>query len=141
MEWIATVQNILTKQLNLELQAATQMAYFSGMAEVPSLKESFFRFAHDELRHFASVAGILDELNCDVVVEPIESRLETDPVVVLVILKSIEDTVIHNYEDILFTGAGMSENLKSKLKANLEEERGHLEAMERLLEEYIESKR
>lgn len=141
MEWIATVQNLLIEQLNLELQAATQMSYFSGMAEVPSLKESFFRFTHDELRHFASVASILNELNCNAVVKPIESRLETDPVVALVILKSIEDTMIHNYKDILSTGAGMSENLKSRLKANLEDEKGHYEAMARLLEEYIESKR
>lgn len=141
MEWIATVQNLLIKQLNLELQAATQMSYFSGMAEVPSLKESFFRFAHDELRHFASVANILDGLNSDAVLEPIEFKLETDPVVALVILKSIEDTVIHNYQDILSTGAEMSENLKNELKANLEDEKGHYEAMERLLKEYIESKR
>ncbi len=141
MEWIETVQNLLIKQLNLELQAAAQMSYFSGMAEVPSLKESFFRFAHDELGHFASVVSVLDGLNCDAVVEPIEFRLETDPVVALVILKSIEDTVIHNYKDILSTGAGMSENLKSGLKANLEDEKEHYETMARLLEEYIESKR
>lgn len=34
---------------------------------------------------------------------------------------------------------GMSENLKSRLKADLEDEKGHYEAMARLLEEYIES--
>ncbi len=141
MEWIVTVQNLLIKQLNLELQAATQMSYFSGVAGAPSLKESFFSFAHEELRHFADVASILDELNCSAALEPIEFKLETDPVVALVILKSIEDTVIHNYEDILATGAGMRGNLKSRLKANLEDERGHYEAMARLLEEYIDSKR
>ena len=126
------MKELLIRQLNQELLAAAQMAYFAGVVSTPSLREHFLDFAHEELNHFSEVANILSEMGDEPSIEPLQLNLEKDELKALIILEAVEDTLIHYYEDMV---AKSTQPVKQRIKAILEEERRHNGEMELLLRE------
>ncbi len=126
------MKKLLIRQLNQELLAAAQIAYFAGVVRSPSLREHFLEFAHEELSHFSEVANILSEMGYEPSIEPLQLNLEKDELKALIILEAVEDTLIHYYEDMV---AKSTQPVKQRIKAILEEERKHKGEMELLLRE------
>ncbi len=128
-------KELLIRILNQELQAAAQMSYLAGIIEQPSLREHFLNFALQELPHFSIVAGILAEINTELSIQPVTIKLETDEIKALIILESVEDTLIHYYEDLLSPDNKIAEPMRSRLKGCLEQEKAHKNQLAQLLKE------
>jgi len=132
------IKDLLLKQLNHELMATVQMSYFAGVVKNPSLEKSFLEFAKDELEHFSKVASILSKMGYQKGIEPFEIRVETDELKALIVLESVEDTLIHYYEDML---PGLREPYKGLIKEIINEEVDHKERMRDLLEKAKKDKK
>ncbi len=126
----ATLAGLLSWTLQQELLAAVQLAYLAGIVPSPGLKDAFLRFSQKELEHFSRVAGITHETGGPVRRDLAQLELEVDEIAALVFLESVEDTLIHCYEDMVAL-AGVP--LKARIQAVLDEEREHKDEMAALL--------
>ncbi len=133
------IKELLTKQLNLELLAAVQMAYCAGVTDSSSLREHFCKFARVELEHFTAVANILNKMYHETNIEPLDLNLEKDELRMLIVLAAIEDTMINYYQDILSPDTSISPAFKTVLRDNLRQEKGHKQEMTLLLQETKEN--
>ena len=129
------IKELLIRVLNQELQVLTQMAYFAGIIEQPSLKEHFLTLALEEMAHFPIVVGCINKIDTELSVGPFAITPETDELKTLVILESVEDTLIHYYEDCISPDNKIVEPIRSRLKHCLEQERTHKTEMAHLLKE------
>jgi rubrerythrin len=130
------VKELLMRQLNQELMAAAQLAYFAGVVKTPSLKVSFLEFAKEELEHFARVADIICQTGHEPIMEDFQLTLFKDEIEALIMLDAMEDTMIHYYEDL---AAIIDEPFKSIIIGELKEEKTHKKRLKKLMGEVKEN--
>ena len=126
------IEDLLLKQLNLELTAAARMSYIAGATKDLDLRDLFLEFAKEELEHFSMVANILSHMGYESKIEPFTLSLETDQLKALIFLESLEDTMIHYYEDMI---PELKQPFKDRIRNQVIQERDHKKKMGLPLEE------
>lgn len=130
------IRTLLLRQLEQELYAGVQMAFLAGIVEDLSLSKLFLEFAKEELEHFSLVSSILSKKGFEISKEPFKLSIETDELKALIILESIENTIIHYYEELVPL---LREPFKSQIRDQIATEKNHKEEMEALLEKVKEN--
>ncbi len=128
------LEDLVKKTMNQEIKAAVQMAYLAGKLDDSTLQESFLRFAMDELEHLGLLARFGANFESEPVSPEFKLHVETDAVKALILLQSIEDTLIGHWEGIV---SGTDGAFRAQAEENLEKEREHLAEMKTILKKML----
>lgn len=129
------IKEILRRILEQELLAAMGLFHLSNITASEHQKERYRELALEEVEHFLNVSRALKDLGEEPVLDNVSIDLEEDELKALIVLKSLEDTLMRLYEDILTENDQALDPVRKRLEGILKDERGHKEQMDLILEE------